>query len=42
MFTKALSSGTVHKLSNDMRKAILAHKKLLEMWEDITPLARNE
>ncbi|MDB5161082.1 MAG: hypothetical protein JWO96_462 [Candidatus Saccharibacteria bacterium] len=42
MFTKLLSEGTVHKLPDDMRQAILADKKILEMWEDITPLARNE
>jgi uncharacterized protein YdeI (YjbR/CyaY-like superfamily) len=42
MLTKTLSSGTVHKLPDDMRKAILANKRLMEMWEDITPLARNE
>lgn len=42
MLTKALPAGTVHKLPDDMRKAILTNKKLLEMWEDITPLARNE
>src|ERR1700749_3313555 len=42
MLTKTVSSGTVHKLPADMRKAIVANKKLLEMWEDITPLARNE
>lgn len=42
MFTKTISSGTVHKLPADMRKAILADKKIRAMWEDITPLARNE
>jgi uncharacterized protein YdeI (YjbR/CyaY-like superfamily) len=42
MLTKTLSSGTVHKLPDDMRQAILANKRLVEMWEDITPLARNE
>jgi uncharacterized protein YdeI (YjbR/CyaY-like superfamily) len=42
MLTKTLPSGTVHKLPEDMRKVILANKKLREMWEDITPLARNE
>lgn len=42
MATKKLSNGTVHKLPDDMRKAILADKKILEVWEDITPLARNE
>jgi uncharacterized protein YdeI (YjbR/CyaY-like superfamily) len=42
MLTQELSEGTVHKLPPDMQKAILADKKILEMWEDITPLARNE
>jgi uncharacterized protein YdeI (YjbR/CyaY-like superfamily) len=37
-----LADGTVHKLPDDMKKAILADKKMLAMWEDITPLARNE
>ena len=40
--TKAISGGTVHKLPNDLRKAILDDKKVAELWEDITPLARNE
>lgn len=42
MATKSISSGTVHKLPADMRKALLAHPKALAAWEDITPLARNE
>jgi hypothetical protein len=46
MFTKTmpktLADGVVHKLPSDMRKAILADKKMHEMWDDITPLARNE
>ena len=43
MFTKQkLADGTVHKLPADMQKAILANKTVLKMWEDITPLARNE
>jgi hypothetical protein len=37
-----LAGGTVHKLPDDMRKAILADKKMLAMWQDVTPLARNE
>jgi len=40
--TKKLSDGTVHRLPPDMKKAILADKKMRQMWEDITPLARNE
>jgi hypothetical protein len=43
MFTKSLPAGTVHdKLPADMQKAILADKKIKEIWTDITPLARNE
>ena len=43
MLTKTkLPEGTVHKLPDDMRKAILADKKVQEVWQDITPLARNE
>jgi hypothetical protein len=42
MFTKKLADGTVHKLPADMSGAILADKKMLAIWEDITPLARNE
>ncbi len=37
-----LADGTVHKLPDDLRTAILADKKMLAMWQDITPLARNE
>ena len=42
MLAKSLPAGTVHKLPEDMRKAITADKKILRMWEDITPLARSE
>lgn len=42
MATHPLSSGTVHKLPDDLRKALLADKTAVDLWEDITPLARNE
>lgn len=29
-------------MPQDLRKALLADKKVLLLWEDITPLARNE
>jgi uncharacterized protein YdeI (YjbR/CyaY-like superfamily) len=41
MATK-ISGGTVHKMTVDLRKALLAKPKALAAWEDITPLARNE
>ncbi len=39
---QALANGTVHKLPADFRAAILRDKKVLALWQDITPLARNE
>lgn len=31
-----------HKIPSDLRKAIFAIPKVKDLWEDITPLARNE
>lgn len=42
MTTTALLEGTVHRLPNDLRRALLKDKKGLAAWQDITPLARNE
>lgn len=39
---KKASSGTTHKLPADLRKDLVSIPKALELWEDITPLARNE
>ncbi len=37
-----ISSGVVHELPEDLRKALKADASALAKWEDITPLARNE
>ncbi|GAA4349815.1 YdeI/OmpD-associated family protein [Kangiella taiwanensis] len=37
-----ISEGVVHSLPDDLRGSILSEKDVLERWEDITPLARNE
>ena len=37
-----LSTGTVHKVPADLRKALLTDSAARVKWEDITPLARNE
>lgn len=37
-----VSSGTVHNIPNDLKEVLLNNPKALEVWEDITPLARNE
>lgn len=39
---QTISSGTAHKLPDDLKKAIEADESALERWEDLTPLARNE
>lgn len=37
-----ISGGGVHELPADLRKALATDAKALALWEDITPLARNE
>lgn len=37
-----ISGGTVHKVSTDLKKLLVSKPKVLTVWEDITPLARNE
>jgi len=37
-----ISSGTVHKIPADLRKALTANNTALVAWNNITPLARNE
>jgi uncharacterized protein YdeI (YjbR/CyaY-like superfamily) len=39
---KEISSGTAHTLPEDLRKALMSSTRALSVWEDITPLARNE
>lgn len=42
MKTLEIPAGTVHKMPAEWQKALLANKKVLDLWYDITPLARNE
>ena len=37
-----VSGGTVHKMPLDLRQALASNKAALALWEDLTPLARNE
>lgn len=37
-----ISSGTIHKIPSDLREALASDGVLLTVWEDLTPLARNE
>lgn len=40
--TERISSGVVHKLPKDMREMLISTPKVKLLWENITPLARNE
>lgn len=42
MKREKISAGTAHKLPSDLKAALLKNGKVLALWEDITPLARNE
>jgi uncharacterized protein YdeI (YjbR/CyaY-like superfamily) len=42
MSTRTISGGVVHELPSDLREALAANAEVLALWEDITPLARNE
>lgn len=37
-----IEEGVVHHVPDDLRKALLADTGLLEKWNKLTPLARNE
>jgi hypothetical protein len=37
-----VSDGVVHKVPDDLRKALTADAGALAKWESLTPLARNE
>lgn len=37
-----ISEGVVHKVPDDLRRALIADVKALKLWEALTPLARNE
>lgn len=42
MAKATLKNGTVHGLPDDLKAAIASDKVTRDLWEDITPLARNE
>jgi hypothetical protein len=42
MSGKKISSGVVHEVPIDLKKALASNPQALAAWEDITPLARNE
>jgi len=42
MKEKITASGVVHKVPKDLKEILLSNPKLLTLWNDLTPLARNE
>lgn len=40
--TKSLSGGVAHQIPPDLRKALTASTKVIDLWNGLTPLARNE
>lgn len=42
MNTKEVANGVVHELPPDLREALLSDPEALSLWENLTPLARNE
>ncbi len=39
---KEIAGGVVHQMPDDLRKALIGTPVARVVWEDITPLARNE
>lgn len=37
-----ISGGVVHKITKDIKDALMSDSKAHAAWEDLTPLARNE
>lgn len=42
MAKKDISGGVVHKAPPDLAEALTSDSKALAIWENLTPLARNE
>ena len=40
--TKSISGGLVHKLPSDLVNALTETKELTSLWENLTPIGRNE
>lgn len=42
MTNVAIEAGVVHDVPDDLKEALLSNQELLEKWNKLTPLARNE
>ncbi|MDP2691582.1 MAG: YdeI/OmpD-associated family protein [bacterium] len=39
---KPIATGVVHDVPTDLKSTLIAHANVLEKWNNLTPLARNE
>jgi uncharacterized protein YdeI (YjbR/CyaY-like superfamily) len=37
-----IETGVVHEVPDDLREALINEPKLIDIWNSLTPLARNE
>lgn len=42
MLQKEIASGVIHQVPEDLKETLAAKPELLEKWNNLTPLARNE
>lgn len=42
MNKKEIATGVVHEVPEDLQKALTSNSAVLDAWNDLTPLARNE
>lgn len=42
MTTTIIEDGVIHKVPDDLKEVLLSHTALLDKWNKLTPLARNE
>lgn len=42
MTEQLIATGVVHDVPDDLEKVLVANKDVLEKWNGLTPLARNE
>lgn len=42
MTKQKLTGGVVHEVPVDLARALIKDKSVIECWEDLTPLSRNE
>ncbi len=40
--SQLVKNGTEHNTPDDLKRELISDKSLLERWDDLTPLARNE